>query len=443
MSMPDRLVRLVPVLSLLSLGACAGPDSTDGKPSTDGNNGDDTAPTTTTSPCADGTWGPLDDPALAIHVRTDGDDANLGGGNDPVASIAAAMTLMRLDVDIQQIFMGPGTFAGVGPGEGVTSVSFESDDGGGNNDDGAAFLGCSVDETTVESAASGEPVLKVSGTQNLVLSDFGVSGGRRAIWIWQGAGVELNNIRVSESRRVGIVVDGNASIVTANNVEVREVVAERTSGSVLMGYGISVQQGTFNMNGGGIYDATRAGLLADFAHIDLQGITVQDTQSADDVLGRGVQFQELSVGNIDGANITGNHDAGVFALRAVTANITNVTVDGTLASEVPETQETTGDGIVVTRGDSDVGVENFQATVTGNRVSGSERAGILLAGVTVLDLSSNTLTDNGYAPSEESSVAQDGADITGGSDDFYDVDAAGVAPLSLNDELVDTDDLQE
>ncbi|MFZ5480941.1 MAG: right-handed parallel beta-helix repeat-containing protein [Myxococcota bacterium] len=418
------------VLNLALLVACGG-DARDSKRDTDtsGPSPDDTATDTgpPAPPCATGAWGALSDPADAVHVRADGDDAADGSADRPFATFDVALTATRADGGLRTIFLGPGTFP--------VSASLETLTAEGASDDGLAVLGC-PGETTLEAADDALPVVKISGVQGLLLADLTLSGGLRTVQVWQAAVATLERVTIVGGRRAGMVGDGGCDL-TLDEVEVREVLAD-DDGS--FGYGISVRESALSMTGGGVWDATGVGILAHFSTTVLADVTVSGTQvAADGSLGRGIQVQESGEATITGGTYEDNADAGLFALRVDTFDVAGAYISRTLATPLADGSDSTGDGIVVTRGDSLTDPTWFWTSVSGATVEDSERAGMVFDGVEVRGLDGNALTGAGAASG--SVYVQGGAVVTSATDPWVDVTSDGLPAFGLAVTPLEVDEL--
>ena len=341
-------------------------------------------------PCADQSWGELTDPGAAVHVSAFGDDTADGTSTHPVLSPGVGLELTRsLGSDV--LFIGPGTFP--------AQLSLESDDGGGNNDDGLQVLGCGVDETSMVELDAEEPVIKVSGTQEAVLMDFAVVGGKRALTFWQGATATATRLHIVGYTHGGVLIDGSSSDVHFDHVDVDD------PGSASEGlYGIGVSGGAFTMVGGGVSRADNIGILADFALLTLDGVRIAQTQPFDACTGHGVHAQELSIVDIRASTILSNAGVGIYSLRSVTTVIFDALVSNTNPSDETADPLLDGDGIVVTRGDSLVDPASFQVAVEDTQVTGSGRAGVVFSGVTITSIQGNDTTGNVYSGPDGSSI---------------------------------------
>lgn len=412
---------LVPLLCFGLVSACLdggvekpeGADSAEDSGGTDTADSSDTADSTDTAeavpPCAGETWGALADPDAAIHVRADGSDEGSGSATDPVATLAAALALSRVAGAPDTVFVGPGEF--------VAGLTLRADDGDGVGDDGLALLGCSTDETTLVADDEDAPLIKIGEATGVSVASLTLSGGRRALWIWSGAEVAVSDVIVDGSTRVGVVVDGVSTVASLEGVEVHDPVPETDSDGVEVGYGVLIDGATVTMTGGGVWGATRLGILADAAILDLSDLTVDGTApDASGELGRGIQVQSLSTPTLTDVQLTGNTDAGLASIQSFDLVLERVLVDGTLGVAVPDTGEESGDGIVVSQGGDDtdhVDVSYFNATITSCEVTASARAGIVVDETTGVLTDNVASSDNGLTDSGVSLFAQNGAVVSG------------------------------
>lgn len=378
------------------------------------------------SPCGDGTWGDLTAPTSAIHVRADGDDAADGSLDAPVATLEAALTLSRARSSDKTIFVGPGTYS-------VTELTITDDAGDGATDDGLTIDAC-ADEVTLEAGDDGSPVVRVSAASDVTLARLDLVGGTRSLFIWNGAIVTLHKINIKEGRYAGLVIGGHETLVGGEHNSVSD-----TSGSsddlgaeAEGGFGIGISGATVNFTQTFVRNARVAGVFVDSDARDggvaFEDLTVEGTSAdAEGRYGRGVHAQDVASLTLTDCTLTDNQDAGVFVLQASEVSLIGVAVDATAAGVVPDSDETSGDGIVITSVDETGDLFNpadFDATLDGNTVTTAARAGILLEGVEA------TADGNSASGDGEDLVMQGDAIVTGAdSTDFTDLNAS---PLGIN-----------
>jgi hypothetical protein len=393
-----------------TLGPGCRPDKDDTGDSDTRHTGGDTddtgSPPPPSPPCGDGTWGAISsDPATAIHVRTDGSDDGDGSAENPLATIEAALEISRARSEDKLIAIGPGTFE--------TNLLMATDLGDGTTDDGTVIQGCSAVETILEASASDSPVISVSAAVDVVLEGLCTRGGTRGIQVWSLADVSISSVVVEDSWGVGLVINGNGTTAALTDVE---VYSSRPFFDGSNGYGFAFQEGAVvTMDGGGAYENTGVGILvSDVDEVAISGVTIEGTQRNDDgYYGRGIQIQDFAqVVSIEDSVFRDNHDAGVFSLTTLSFSLSNTTVEGTLASDMPALEGESGDGVVVTRGEDNLDPADYTNELADNTVTGSARAGIVLDGVTAVT-TTNDLSGNGYEQEGSSFFAQGPAVVSG------------------------------
>ena len=92
--------------------------------------------------------------------------------------------------------------------------------------------------------------------------------------------------------------------------------------------------------------------------------------------------QERASVSIQFATLSGNADAGLFGLGASVVELADVTVSDTLGAKLPGSEDTSGDGIVVSDDPANGPYQTDAFTGSADRVTidGYERAGVLLSG---------------------------------------------------------------
>lgn len=386
--------------------------------------------TSTGGICDASAWGPLLDSGDGLTVvTTSGDDAATGSADAPLATLDQAISSV--------VAAGGGTIL-IGSGEFSAHALVETD--------GISIFGCGTTETTLIPADASTPdyLLRIAPPSQGSLGGFSTEGGRRAIRLEGGAAVDLTEIEVDDSVTSGILILGTGTY-TLKDVYVRSPVADTTEDSSVA-YGMSISGGDvsttphISMEGGGFWDSTGVALLAETATVDLSDVEIADTQpeisSGESILGRGVQTQGGSTLSLDGCTITGNSDAGVFAVETYSVVAGGGTViDGTLSASIPDLDEGTGDGFVVRRGDGTFDPSFFEVSLDGIEIDGNDRAGLVLEDVT-LEQFDSVSGSNGYATDGVSWYAQGDTDasIAGGS--VVDLEEA----LPLNVQVITPDE---
>lgn len=399
-------------MMILALAACSAD-----KPA-----GADTADAS--GPCAGGSWGWIEAPEDAVHVSPDG--TGDGSSGAPMASLDAALDLARAEA--RPIALWPGEYA--------TNLSLQASPAAGGTDAGLTVAGCGADELVLTPSDATLPIVLVTEATGVRLAGATLRGGRRALVAWSGAGLDVEAVSVEEPEVLGIAIDGSDTIVTLTDTEVRDVVAEDG-----VGYGVQVTGGELAMQGGGVTGATTAGILVDFATFSLDDVSVEDTSSnPDGAYGRGVQVQSQSYGSITASSFARNADAAVFSSTTWNLLVEGVTVTDTAAALDPDSFATTGDGLVVTGGDDGLDPATLLVTLTDNVVTGSARAGIVVAGVAAA-IDGNDTAGNGASAGDGTSIwSQQGA-LASGTDAITTL--SDVEALDVNTELPSPADLSD
>jgi hypothetical protein len=405
---------LLPVALLSTLGCGSEKPDTGSARDTE-----DSGPTAE-GPCADGGWGAIVDPAGAIHVRVDGDDAGDGSLTSPLASPGVALELARQRGGAPIVALGPGSFD--------AQLVISSDPGDGYSHDDVSLQGCSAAETLLEAASESDPVIAIFGASGVVIEGISTRGGTRGIQVWGGAQAALSDLVIEQAELAGLIASGSSTRLSVDEVEVRDTQSWLEVGD---GVGMAFQAGvSVNVSGGGVYDSVGVGVLVSGAsEVELSGLVVQGSQPASiGGPGRGIQIQDYSEQvRIEGVDVRDCHDAGVFALRTLTLELLDSQVQGTLAGDADGVA--TGDGVVVTRGDGNLDPASFEASLEGNSVIGSARAGVVFDGVTA-SASSNSLSGNGFTQEGSSMVSQGPATVSG-ADTVATLDEESTLALSL------------
>ena len=414
--MSRGLERLAWVAWLLCSTGCTG-----------GKESGDSATFRAPSPCADGTWGALDDPSTdwdsadpdpmdpetAIHVRADGDDANDGSLDAPVATLDRALSLSRLRDTDKVIFVGPGTYTGV-----AVSLSDAPTEGG--TDDGLTLAACR-DEVTLEAGDDADQIVRISSATGVRLYDLTLQGGTRALWIWDGAEVSLARVHVKGSGALGVVMDGPDTVVDITHLDISDTRDEDGGNGLAIGAGIN--KATVRWSKGTVSRSRTVGVFFDgdgrYGMLELTGVSVVETSANDDGLyGRGVQIQDAVSATLTDCEVSDAVDAGVFVLQAGSTTLDGLVVSGVATGSIPGSQDTSGDGIVVTSDDGSG--ESYDPSLYTTSILNSTLGGFVRAGVLVEDVSA-TISGNAATGGTLGLVSQ-GTATTSGSDT---VDALG------------------
>lgn len=418
---PAALLFLLPLLAACGDKDDSGPDTApdspvDTAPDSSVDTGPDTQPPDDPAieACSDGTAGFITSPELAVHVWADAEPDGDGSWAHPFQDIDSALEATRLVSDDKRIAIWGGSYS--------ANLRLSADAG----DSGTIIQGCGMDEVFIDADAADAPVIMISEAQDVQLEGLCTRGGTRNIQVWSDALVSLTAVRSTQASSAGVLIHGALSVASLDGVEVDGLIPDADG----LGYGIAVQQGaSATISGGSISGATAVGVFIDDAtEIDISGLAVADTATdASGFYGHGLQVQADTVQvTVDTSSFTDNQGAGVFVLQGLGFTMSASTVFSTVAAAIPDSAETTGDGVVISRGEGNINPATFVASLEGNTIEGSARAGILLDGVTAA-LSSNVLSGNGYG--EDIAVAQDSAAFSG-TDDVTEL--AEVDTLELN-----------
>lgn len=405
-----------------------GPTGDDTAPDTDDTAGgtDDTA-TTIAAPCAGGSWGELDEALAAGAVWVAEGGTGDGSFGAPFGAIQDAITASR-KAGARAIFVLPGTY--------VAQVDLSQDQG----DDALALFGCGSGEVSVEGIDADTPVVKISGAQGVGVRGFTLAGGRRGLWIWQGATASVEDVVASENRRLGIVLSGGDTDVTLSRVSVVDPVRDATDYG---GFGITIQDATATLTDVSVAGATEAGVVIDGSNsvVAMERVTVSgvEPRRSDGGGGRGMQIQALASVTLTEVEIADCADAGIFGLGALDLFLTAVTVSGVAAGVIPDSTEQSGDGVVITAGDPDTdGAPGLLGGIDDVTVDGTARAGILLSGEGLaVDVATSVITPSAADPGGGLPLAQDGVTITSGA--VYDL----ASSLAFDPSTIEVDPLTD
>ena len=219
---------------------------------------------------------------------------------------------------------------------------------------------------------SAAAVVELAGeVSGVTLRDLRLVGGYRGLVVRESAGtagpILVDGVTVASAIRIGVLVTGGGTAATLSSLLVEAT--QQDAGA--FGWGIAVQQGLPGLTEGPlvelsavtISEATAVGLLIDGSHVNVDGLTVIDTQDDNGELGRGVQSQVFSYGTITGVDVDGAADAGLVIDRpgrSATAalSIDAITVSGLTGAVDPTSGELTGDAFVVMQ-DADEPPESY------------------------------------------------------------------------------------
>jgi hypothetical protein len=349
-----------------------------------------------------------------FHVDDDAPEGGDGSAESPFRDVASAIDATRADGTTKAIGIWPGRYAG--------SIALDADLDG---DADLSIRGCGPAEVTLTPTDSLAPGVKITGATGITLGGFALEGANRGLWGWGGADLTAFDLWITGASRSGVVIDGSDSVASLDRVAVSGSAPDAKGRGA---YGFTFQRSTVTLTGSTVQGARGAGVLVDGSEavVVLEDIEVTDTAALDGAYGRGVQIQGQPHVTIQGARLSGNRDAGIFALQPGGLVLEDVEVVDTVAASVTDSDQTSGDGVVVVDGalDADWASPYFAAELRRVAISGGARAGVLLSGNGVsAALEAVTIDPSGVDPGGGLPLAQGGPTVTGS---VYDLDAAGV-----------------
>ncbi len=399
---------LVPTLLLLASCANKLPSSSDT------GRDDDTGPaasSTADGPCTDGGWGSLgsDEASRALVVDVDGDDANDGTIDAPLASLAEALS--RVDDGASPVVL-------VGPGRFDTVAALNV---GGGLDVPVTIAGCGADAEsgTVLVGTDADPVLDAFNS-DVSLRDVHIEGGRRSLQLWGGGTAQVERVSIAGPVRTGIVVQGSDTILAEVTITdpVAEMAAAADGSTTLLGMGLSVDRAIVEIRSVRLENATGIAMLAEESNLDIQGLSVSGVSAdSDGRLGRAVQLQGRCVGTLSALDLREVVDAGLFIIDPEGLSITDSHIQTATGAtfEGDDGIAESGDGVVVLQSGG-LDPASLTVAITSTTVKGAVRAGIILDAVTATELTGNDTTDNGVVDDKTggSSWVQGGGTVVAG-----------------------------
>lgn len=358
------------IVALLPLFACTGTAAnTDDTSNPDGDTDGDTG--TVSPPCSGGTWGAIDSVQAdgAIHVSAAAASGGDGSGGSPFQTLDEAVAASREEGASRLIAVWPGTY--------LSFLDLATAEG----DDGLAIQGCSAAEVMIEAIDDVTAVIKVSEAVGVDLRGLTLSGGKRGLWAWQGASVTLTDIEALGNRNVGIIIDGVTTTAAFYQVVVTDPLVNANAG----GFGIQIQSAQVTMDDVQVTGATEHGIVvtgmdgsAAMKNVSVTGTSV----NVNGEFGRGIMIQERASATIEGATLSGNSDAGLFSLGASTLDLVDVTVTNSAGAKLPGSDDTSGDGIVISDDPTGGPYEGdyFLGSADGVMIDGCARAAVLISG---------------------------------------------------------------
>jgi hypothetical protein len=250
--------------------------------------------------------------------------------------------------------------------------------------------------------------MDVVGVEDVLVVGLTLRGGYRGLTVRGGSSFESNGVVIEEAVRTGVFIAGAETTATLSDTVVRGVQLDQEA----YGWGVVVQDATVVLNQVDVTDTHAVGVLVEFGNATFNGGTVRGVAADEQGLfGRGVQLQNLAQGALADLSVETTADAGVFAHRTVALDVSNIWVVDTGGGLTAEGTPT-GDGLVVTQANGNNDPADFQVTVTDSIFECSDRAGVVLDGVTAT-LNGVTTPDSGLEEGGIGVWAQNGAQVTG------------------------------
>jgi hypothetical protein len=280
-------------------------------------------------------------------------------------------------------------------------------------------------------------------------------GGRRGLVVRLNAGMNgpivFERVDVLESVRMGVLVDGDATV--AHLLDVRVEGVEQEDGQ--FGWGIGIQTSASFLSELAepnvlqdvvVTDVQGLGILGDGGWVEILDTEVSDVAKVDDTLGRGIQLQQWTRGTLDGVSVFDVNDASVFLEspgRIVDpVEVYDCLLGPTAEATVPEGGgESAADGLVATQAiDVPSSAADFQVIVDGTELDGNPRVHLLAEAITLSVGTNNIFGDGtGFPVVSQGSAAVQGID--GGEPGHPAEELGAEDALQLNKELVQMDQL--
>jgi hypothetical protein len=359
-----------------STGDSGGADSGGG----DSGSGDSGDPGPTIPPCADGTWGGIDDPDNAVHVSAEWGAVDGDGTQEaPLASVQVAIDGLTA-----------GGVVAIWPGAYAENLSVTTD--------GLGLQGCSAGEVALTALDTSLPGLVADGADTLTLDALTFSGGTPGVQLHNTTVASLSLIAIANGNLAGLVADGADTVVVLDRVQITDPVPAATKAGTqlapaLFVYEAQVQGGSLSVSGATAIGVLVHGGTASLVLTDSAISTVSPNEAGE--LGRGLHVQAGATVELVDTTVSEVSDAGVYILQAPTAVLTRVTVSQVAAALVVDSTDTTGDGLVVS-GDDGSGSCNpsdYTVVLTDVTITDFARFGILLDSVAAT--ASGTTADPG------------------------------------------------
>jgi len=341
----------------------------------------------------------------SVVVDVDATPGGDGSRTRPFQTVEEGLSLARTRGD-RYLLLAPGTYVG--------SVTL------GPTDLDLAIVGCGG-ETILD--AAGAVGIDVSGASGVLLRDLVIRNANTGLRIGAGAGaaepVQVVSVDIEDSTRLGVSVTGTGTRVALSDVNILRVGVDPTGD--LLGYGLlGWGADELTVEDVRIREATRAGVcISAVPDFSIRRTIVTGPLSFAGALGRGVQIQDGSAGEIEALTVDGAADAGIFIVAPAGVTIRDSSFASTREADVAGApDERAGAGLVATSGvlvepaPPAMALEIRDSTFTANA-----RLGVLLEGFGLAATLSGLVLEGNIIPDEstfpvDAPLFQSGATVT-------------------------------
>ena len=267
-------------------------------------------------PCGDGGYGSIADPAHSVHTAPTGDDAAAGTEAAPVRTLAEALTRSRNTGD--HIALHPGVWA-----EGLALTS---------TDDGLTIAGCGTAESLLKGGSTSS-VIDAAGTDSLFLAGLGITGGKNALRLRDGATATADEIVIAGAWLTAVRVEDAYSELLLKNSKVERTrdVSGVGAAIVVDGGFLDLKGGTYTKNKGTTVEIKGGG------DASLRLATISDSlRTGSGAGGHAIVVDSSSTFDVHQFSIEDTADAAIVASAASPAWLENISVDVPDAGLTPE-----------------------------------------------------------------------------------------------------------
>lgn len=334
---------------ILALLACHGTADTPGKPEAD-----DTGapPLATPGPCADGSWMGGTAAAGLLFVDLTASPGGDGSFDHPFADLPLAV-LAAETAGSATIALYPGSFPfghAVHAAEGARIV----------------VTGC-PGETQITGGGK-RPGFAMEGPGQVVLRNVTVRGGTPALAMRAGVEGLLEDVTITEGRKVGLQVAGKDTRATARRVTIG--LTRGAGRGSPRGWSVSLADGSLALLDSTITGGDGYGLYAERGELVVQDTTIDGGGTA--MIVGGIYGHAMDAVTLDGVTVRGVAGEGIGLYEVGTATLSSMSVETVVDSGI----RGVGDGIVIRKGARPSSV----IAVSDSVVSGAVRLGIVIDG---------------------------------------------------------------